>query len=90
MCLGISQYISTLNLNRVTRNLLEGRFVMVGVLARVGLVISYNLSVPDHEFPQLLPVAWRKNHSNPRWPTKGRPYIEDLNWFRSSDVAVVE
>ena len=32
MCLGISQYISTLNLNRVTRDLLEGRFVMVGVL----------------------------------------------------------
>ena len=63
---------------------------MVGVLVRVGFVTSYKLRGPDHEFPQLLPPDWRNNHSNARWPTKGRPYIEDLNWFRSSDFAVVE
>ena len=60
MCLGISQYISTLNLNRVTRNLLEGRFVMVGVLARVGLVFSYNITGYNYEFPHLSPPNQRK------------------------------
>ena len=55
MCLGISQCLSTLNLNWVTRDLLEGRFAMVGVLVRVGFGFSYEIPAMWCRFPQCLP-----------------------------------